>query len=51
MFLLKKSTFLAFGLLLVLTLSACGGGSDDDPISTAKADCIIGTSTIGNCTI
>ena len=43
-----------------IAISACGGsgsgGSDDpDPVTTtnpvAKADCVLGTSTIGDCKI
>ena len=47
-------------IVLFLYLVGCGGsgsgGSDDsDPVTTtnpvAKADCVLGTSTIGNCKI
>ena len=40
-------------LLLVsfLSLAACGGGGGSDSDDPVETDCIIGTSTIGNCEI
>ena len=40
-------------LLLVsfLFIAACGGGGGSDADDQAETDCIIGTSTIGNCNI
>jgi hypothetical protein len=40
-----------------VALSACGGssGGSDDPVTTAnpvaKADCVLGTATLGDCNI
>ena len=37
-------------LLFALSLTACGGGGSD-PAAATDTNCVIGTSTIGNCNI
>jgi hypothetical protein len=49
MYVFKKHFLLACGLLL--TLAGCGSGSesDADAVGATTSDCMIGTSTLGDC--
>jgi len=49
MFLLKKSTLLVFAVMLVLT--ACGDSNKSGNSAEADTRCVVGTSTIGDCTL
>ncbi len=47
---MKKLCRFTAALALLLIVAGCGGGGDPPPPETIT-DCVIGTSTIGDCTI
>ena len=47
---MRKLCSFTAALALLLIVAGCGGGGSD-PVPPANTDCVIGTSTIGDCTI
>ncbi len=47
---MRKLCSFTAALALLLIVAGCGGG-DSEPPPEPKTDCVIGTSTIGDCTI
>ena len=45
---MRKLCRFTAALALLLIVAGCGGS---DPVPPANTDCVIGTSTIGDCTI
>ena len=46
---MKKLCRFIAALTLLLVVAGCGGGSD--PVPPANTDCVLGSSTIGDCKI
>jgi hypothetical protein len=49
---MRKLCRFTAALALLLIVAGCGGGGGgSDPVPLANTDCVIGTSTIGDCKI